>query len=60
MGEKQHEPFPLSFNTSLKVDFQGSRGTSDGGLIWCASWMSGWVWTNSSPSISAIRGAARL
>jgi hypothetical protein len=33
MGEKQNQPFQLSFNTSLKVDFQGSRVTSDGGLI---------------------------
>ena len=33
MGEKQNEPFQVSFNASLKVDFQGSRVTSDGGLI---------------------------
>jgi hypothetical protein len=33
MGEKQNQPFPLSFNSSLKVDFQGSRVTSDGSLI---------------------------
>jgi hypothetical protein len=33
MGEKQNQPFQLSFNSSLKVDFQGSRVTSDGGLI---------------------------
>ena len=33
MGEKQNRPFQLSFNASLKVDFQGSRVTSDGGLI---------------------------
>src|SRR6266567_7205932 len=33
MGEKQNEPFQLSLNASLKVDFQGSRVTSDGGLI---------------------------
>jgi DDE family transposase len=26
-------PFQLLFNASLKVDFQGSRVTSDGGLI---------------------------
>ena len=33
MGERQNQPFQLSFNSSLKVDFQGSRVTSDGGLI---------------------------
>jgi hypothetical protein len=33
MGEKQNEPFQLSFNASLKAAFQGSRVTSDGGLI---------------------------
>jgi hypothetical protein len=33
MGAKQNEPFQLSFNAALKVDFQGSRVTSDGGLI---------------------------
>jgi hypothetical protein len=32
MGEKQNQPFQLSFNASLKVDFQGSRVTFDGGL----------------------------
>jgi hypothetical protein len=33
MGEKQNQPFQLSFNASLKVDFQGSRVTSESGLI---------------------------
>ena len=33
MGEKQTKPFQLSFNGSLKVNFQGSHVTSDGGLI---------------------------
>ena len=33
MGEKENKPFQLSFNGSLKVDFQGSHVTSDGGLI---------------------------
>jgi hypothetical protein len=33
VGEKQNQPFQLSFNPSLKVDFQGSRVTSDGGLL---------------------------
>ena len=32
MGEKQNQPFQLSFNPCLKVDFQGSRVTADGGL----------------------------
>src|ERR1039457_6475291 len=33
MGEIQNRPFQLSFNASLKVEFQGSRVTSEGGLI---------------------------
>ncbi|MBM3728125.1 MAG: hypothetical protein FJW40_22200, partial [Acidobacteria bacterium] len=33
MGDKQNQPFQLSFNGLLKIDFQGSRVTSDGGLI---------------------------
>ena len=33
MGEKQRKPFQLTFNGLLKVDFHGSRVTSDGGLI---------------------------
>jgi hypothetical protein len=33
MGEKHNQPFQLSFNAALKIDFQGSRVTSDGGLI---------------------------
>ena len=33
MGETQNRPFQLSFNSSLKVGFQGSRVTSDGGLV---------------------------
>ena len=33
MGEKQNQPFQLSFNPSLKFDFQGSRVASDGGLL---------------------------
>jgi len=32
-GEKQNQAFQLSFNASLKVDFQGSWVTSDGGPI---------------------------
>jgi hypothetical protein len=33
MGEKENKPFQLTFNGFLKVDIQGSRVTSDGGLI---------------------------
>ena len=33
MGEKQRKPFQLTFNGLLKVDFHGSRVTSDGGSI---------------------------
>jgi hypothetical protein len=33
VGEQQNQPFQLSFNPSLKVDFQGSRVTSAGGLL---------------------------
>ncbi len=33
VGETQKQPFQLSFNSSLRVDFQGARVTSDGGLI---------------------------
>ncbi|MGO9062027.1 MAG: IS1380 family transposase [Candidatus Binataceae bacterium] len=33
MGETQKQPFWLSFNSRLRVDFQGSRVTSDGGLL---------------------------
>ena len=33
MGESQNQPLQLSFNRFLRVAFQGSRVTSDGGLI---------------------------
>jgi hypothetical protein len=33
MGEKQTQSFQLSFDPCLKVDFQGSSVTSDGGLL---------------------------
>ena len=33
MGETANQPFQLSFSVALKVELQGSRVTSDGGLI---------------------------
>ncbi len=33
VGEAQKRPFQLSFNSSLRVESQGARVTSDGGLI---------------------------
>jgi hypothetical protein len=33
VGETQEQPFHLSFNSALKVDFKGSQVTSDGGLV---------------------------
>ena len=61
MGDKQNQPFQLSFNASLKVDFQGSRVTSDlpaagrpacgrqtVAWSWCGSWMNVWDSANSS------------
>jgi hypothetical protein len=33
MGERQNQPFQLSFNRFLRVELQGPRVTSDGGLL---------------------------
>src|SRR5712692_1595371 len=33
VGESQNQPFQLSFNKFLRVDFQGSRVTSDSRLL---------------------------
>jgi hypothetical protein len=33
VGEKENEPFQFTFNGLLKVEFQGSRVTSDAGLL---------------------------
>jgi hypothetical protein len=40
MGEKQNEPFQLSFN-ALKLESQGSRVISNAVSFWCASWTNG-------------------
>jgi hypothetical protein len=42
MGEPPNQPFQLSCNGSLKVDFQGSRVTSDGGLLLVREWDARW------------------
>ena len=41
MGEKENKPFQLSFNGLLKVDFHGSRVTSDGVRRWRRSLVEG-------------------
>ena len=33
MGEKRHQPCQLSFHKFLRVEFQGSRVTFDGGWV---------------------------
>jgi len=33
MGEAHNQPFQLSFNPRLRIEFHGSRVTSDGGLL---------------------------
>src|SRR5260370_33468061 len=33
VGETQNRPFQPSFNSALRVEFQGTRVTSDAGLI---------------------------
>ncbi len=33
MGERQEQPFRLSFNSSMRVEFPGARVTSDGSLL---------------------------
>jgi len=32
MGESRNQPLQLSFNPTIRVDFQGSQVTSNGGL----------------------------
>jgi len=33
MGDAQKQPLRLSFNPKLRIEFQGARVTSDGGLL---------------------------
>src|ERR1700682_46497 len=33
VGDTQEQPFQLSFSSWLRIDFQGSRVSSDGGLL---------------------------
>jgi hypothetical protein len=49
VGEKEAEPFQFTFNGFLKVAFQGSRVTSDAGLILVRELMNASVWRRSSP-----------
>ena len=41
MGETQKQPFELSFNSRLRVDFQGSRVLPTAACSWCVSWTNG-------------------
>lgn len=38
MGEIQNRPFHLFFNSSPKIDFQGSRVSSGAGLLLVREW----------------------
>ena len=49
MGERQNEPFQLSFNTSLKVDSKDHGSPRMAVSSWYESWMNDWVWVISSP-----------
>ena len=42
MGDAQNQPFQLSFNPTLRIEFQDSRVTSDGGLILVRELDGGW------------------
>ncbi len=48
MGERQEQPLQVSFNGWLKVDFQGARVTSDGGLLVVRELDERLAWANSS------------
>ena len=48
MGEIQNQPFQLSFNTALKIDFQGSRSPPTAAWFWCRNSTSDSASENSS------------
>jgi hypothetical protein len=58
VGEKESEPFQFAFNGFLKVAFQGSRVTSDAGLVLVASWTNASGWRRSSPGTCATPATA--
>lgn len=39
MGDRQSQPFLLSFNTSLKIDSKDHGSLPTVASFWCASWM---------------------
>jgi hypothetical protein len=49
VGEKPNEPFQLSFDASLKVDFKDHASPPMVASFWCASWMNVWASANRSP-----------
>ena len=51
MDELHHEPFQFAFNGFLKVAFQGSRITSDAGLLLVRELDERLGWRHSSLSI---------
>ena len=61
MGEDQMQALHLSFNASLKIDFQGSRVTSDTGLILVRSWTNVWdsVKSPAMLDVETLRKGAR-
>jgi hypothetical protein len=53
VGEKESEPFQFTFNGFLKVAFQGSRVTSDAGLMLVRELDERLGWVRSSPRTCA-------
>ena len=59
MGELQHEAFQFTFNGFLKVAFQGSRVTSDAGLILVRSSSACATYADALRKISFMRFSSR-